>query len=186
MIIQTPDLVEFDFVCPVSHNSLVLSGQHANACSVCLWPLFCTMSSVLLHVSRRLSLSTSVWQKFTTQQPQRKSAKHVMKPVRFKLDLRWWSQLFDWEWTLNLNFLTNVQENPCKLWKHHVQEDHVIPSKCSLCQILNKLMKMKVKMFHFGAKQTPHQNLALTEASGTLLRICSLMSLLRPHCTTLT
>lgn len=55
MIIQTPGSVEFDFVCPVSHNSLLLSGQHANDCSVCLLPLFCTVSAVFQFMQHVLA-----------------------------------------------------------------------------------------------------------------------------------
>lgn len=46
MIIQTPSLAEFDFLCPLSHNSLQLLFRHANDCGVCLEPLFCSVSAV--------------------------------------------------------------------------------------------------------------------------------------------
>lgn len=46
MIIHSPSLVEFDFLCPLSHNSLQLSDRHANECSVCLGPLFWSISAV--------------------------------------------------------------------------------------------------------------------------------------------
>lgn len=60
MIIQTPGLVEFDLVRPVSHNILLLSGQQPGHCQICLfvaWALclsLCTAFSLLMATWQQL------------------------------------------------------------------------------------------------------------------------------------